>query len=413
MVESADTRVFLSVYHDTPGRRLSRAGVTLSRRLENGLNVWHFELPADRGVRSVEQPGGPAAPPPQITHLLTGFVRGERLEPVLRFQTRRRNGTDEVEVLEGHHRRLGTFTTATKRVNAAALEALERPPEHGDRDSIRWLRAQIDGQYAAILRADAAIRLGGDPEALHQFRVALRRLQTLLRAARSILEPEWAERLRGELRWLGRSLGSLRDLDVLSDHLQSEAARLDEREQRTAGGLLATLERERESARREVQKTISSQRYLELLNSLEDAACAPNFRASELSLTDFAAAEFRRLRKRMRTIDQASPDTDLHRARILGKRARYAAELAEAQVGKPASRFVRHAKRFQDVLGAHQDAIVAEARLRGLLRSSRSTGAAFAAGRLVERERSRRRSARAELPKAWKKLGRQGTRAWA
>ena len=58
------------------------------------------------------------------------------------------------------------------------------------------------------------------------------------------------------------------------------------------------------------------------------------------------------------------------------------------------------------MLGAHQDAIVAEARLRGLLGDAPGSGAAFAAGRLVEREGARRREARAELPMAWRKLDR-------
>jgi len=60
------------------------------------------------------------------------------------------------------------------------------------------------------------------------------------------------------------------------------------------------------------------------------------------------------------------------------------------------------------VLGEHQDAIVAEARLRELLAKAPSSGAAFAAGRLVERERARKAAARAALPKAWRKL----ERAW-
>ena len=63
---------------------------------------------------------------------------------------------------------------------------------------------------------------------------------------------------------------------------------------------------------------------------------------------------------------------------------------------------------LQDVLGEHQDAIVAEGRLRELLATSPGSGAAFAAGRLVERERTRRTAARAALPKAWRKL----ERAW-
>ena len=98
--------------------------------------------------------------------------------------------------------------------------------------------------------------------------------------------------------------------------------------------------------------------------------------------------------------------------RIRGKRARYAAELAEGAVGKPARRFVQDAKRFQDVIGEHQDAVVAEKRIRVPARRDGRPRAHFAAGRLVERERERRRRARAAYPKAWKRLERSGKRAW-
>ena len=61
---------------------------------------------------------------------------------------------------------------------------------------------------------------------------------------------------------------------------------------------------------------------------------------------------------------------------------------------------VERAKRLQDVVGEHQDAVVAEERLRAL--SEPAT--ALLVGRLIERQRARRHSARAEVPKAWRKL---------
>ena len=99
--------------------------------------------------------------------------------------------------------------------------------------------------------------------------------------------------------------------------------------------------------------------------------------------------------------------------RIRGKRARYAAELAEGTVGKPAARFVLDAKRLQDVVGAHQDAVVAEERVRSLLDRAEGARAQFAAGRIVERERGRRRAARAAFPAAWARLEKSGKRAWS
>jgi len=76
------------------------------------------------------------------------------------------------------------------------------------------------------------------------------------------------------------------------------------------------------------------------------------------------------------------------------KRARYASELAGEDT------VVDRAKDVQDVLGEHHDAVVAEEKLRALADGE----SGLAAGRLVERERERRRRARDEYPRAWKRL---------
>jgi CHAD domain-containing protein len=80
---------------------------------------------------------------------------------------------------------------------------------------------------------------------------------------------------------------------------------------------------------------------------------------------------------------------------------------------KRARRFVMAAKQFQDVVGSHQDSVVATDRIRGVLDKTKSIESAFAAGRLVERMTRRRRKARRELPRSWKRLERQGRKAWA
>jgi CHAD domain-containing protein len=102
----------------------------------------------------------------------------------------------------------------------------------------------------------------------------------------------------------------------------------------------------------------------------------------------------------------------LHHVRVLAKRARYTAELAEVAVGKPATRFIARAKELQDVLGEHQDAVVANSWIQQALASVRGRRVAFAAGRLVEAQEERRLQARAAFPSAWKKLDKQGRRTW-
>jgi CHAD domain-containing protein len=226
-----------------------------------------------------------------------------------------------------------------------------------------------------------------------------------------MLVPEWSEPLRTELKWLGGELGPARDLDVMLEHLRAEADELDG-DAAAFAEALQLLEAEQAGARERLLAALTSDRYFALLDRLEAAARAPHARALDAPLDGLAAKEFRKLGKAVAALGPDPSDEELHRVRIRGKRARYAAELAEPVVGKRAGDFVKQAKAFQDVVGEHQDAVVAEERLRGLVPALQSNDAVFATGRVVERQRLRRRQARADLPEAWSRLERSGRRAW-
>ena len=159
-------------------------------------------------------------------------------------------------------------------------------------------------------------------------------------------------------------------------------------------------------------QALESDRYLALLERLDSACQSPAVSGATVSLKDIAEAGFKKLRRAVKKCGLDASDTVLHEIRIKGKRARYAAELAQVCVGKPATRFLDHAKTFQDLLGDHHDAVVTEQRLRQLLGQAHSGIAAFAMGRLIERQCERRGKVRAALPKAWSKLKKQGKKAW-
>jgi CHAD domain-containing protein len=207
-------------------------------------------------------------------------------------------------------------------------------------------------------------------------------------------------------------LAPARDLDVLLEHLRAEAAALDG-DQAAFSEVLGRLEADRADAREQVLAALRSERYAKLLDALSAGAKAPHARALDVPLGEVASGEFRRLVKAVGKLGDEPTDAELHRVRIKAKRARYAAELAEPASGKPVARFVKSAKKFQDVVGDHQDAVVAEERLRVLAPKLDSGDAVLAAGRVIERQRERRRAAREALPKVWAKLESSGRRAWA
>ena len=176
-----------------------------------------------------------------------------------------------------------------------------------------------------------------------------------------------------------------------------------------AEGLLRALEQERSRAQRAAVTALSRKRYFELLDRLAEAAQPPLADGVGTSLAELWWKEFRRTRKAFEELDKSSPDDELHAARIRVKRARYSAELAAHELGAPGGRFVDAAKKLQDVLGEHQDSVVAE---NWIVRwGDASPAVGDVVERLVERERRRRKKARRSWPEAWDLVARRARKA--
>ncbi len=443
--ERREPRTFDSTYYDTDDRRLACEGVTLRRRVENGAGAWQLKLPKGAARLELELEGGETLPK-RATELLVGLTRGRPLEQVACLRTRRetlsvrQNGSvlaevvlDGVSVLEGTRvaggfeeleielfngddddlRRLEAVLRGAGATDAASSTKLARvlgvePPRRtklgSDASPPEALRAALRDQLAEILAHDPGTRLGTDAEDLHQMRVATRRLRAFLRASRRFVDEQWAEELRAELGWLGGELGRVRDLDVLMEHLREESADLERDEKKAFRPVLGALGRERGRQRRTLLRALASDRYLALLDRLE--AADPPIVETDSTLEAMWRREFKRLRRAMNELRPAPDDHVLHAARIHAKRARYAAELARPALGKRALPFLEAAKDLQDVLGTHQDAVVAEQVLRERVAAEPAAGVAV--GRLIERERLRRVEMRRTYRAAWKQLDRAG-----
>lgn len=397
-------RSFTATYVDTADRRLTRAGIELRRRVERGKSIWEARI----GETTVSAPGGPSQPPEELQRLLATLLRGQKLEQVARV----RRGKNDVALLDGQ-RVLASFVG----LDEALEHALEAPAKDAlparKAPAVEHVRAFLRTQLAQIERHDPAVRVGSDPEDLHRLRVAVRRSRATLREARKVLDEEQGQALRAELKWLGRQLGPARDLDVLLIRLRREVAELDGPDAVGGGKIVAQLEAERETAQQELLATLDTPRYAELLATFEQLVSAPPVATSEVSLERVAAKEFRKLERQVKALGVDPSNDDLHRTRIQAKRLRYATELSSQLLGKDGRKVVDAAKTFQDVVGAHQDAVVAEARIRTAVRKARGVGSALAAGRLIERERDRRLEARADLPQAWRRLRRRALAVWA
>jgi CHAD domain-containing protein len=443
--EPLETRVFTSTYHDTPDLRLCRAGVTLRYRLEGGRGVWQLKLPHGASRVELELAGAPGSPPAELLRLLTALRRGGRLRSVARLRTRRdarrladdgralaeivldsvavmerRRVTDtfeevEIELIEGDEddlrkiernlRKAGARKRETRPKIVQVLALRENGAAPDEPATVEgMLRRMFALELERILAHDPGTRLGADPEDVHQHRVALRRLRAFLRAARPLLDRDWADSLRGELSWVAGALGPVRDSDVLLHHLEEEACSLEPDERGALRELVGRIEADRAEARTALLAVLESDRYLALLDTLEGAANDPHLVAGEAEAKGLWRRDSKRLHKAVARTGPDAGDEELHAARIRAKRARYVAELAAPLAGKQATRAAKRAERVQDALGEHQDAVVAEQRIRALLRSSRAPSVHFAGGRLVERQQARRRTARAAYADAIARL---------
>jgi CHAD domain-containing protein len=267
------------------------------------------------------------------------------------------------------------------------------------------LRALLDRQRHTLERTEPGVRDGSDPEELHRFRVATRRSRALIRASRPLVRDQLAA-LDRELRWLGGATSEVRDLDVLIGHLRGLAPSL-EPDEGGADEIVAALEQERERARDGLVAAIEADRFHDLMRRFAESV--PGLHASDgtASLTRLARRELERLRTAYEELEPDASDDDFHEVRIRAKHARYAAELAAGTAGERFEDLAHALAKVQDVIGEHQDAVVAEQRVRELATDE----SRLAAGRIVEHERRLRLEARAALPDAMSRVERRADRA--
>jgi CHAD domain-containing protein len=152
------------------------------------------------------------------------------------------------------------------------------------------VRRCIASSVLRLMRHDAWVRAAADPEAIHQARVATRRLRSDPRTFAPLLDAGWVTVLRGELRWIGAELGAVREAEVLMDGLCAVAARLPDVDRREADRLIADLVEQIATARQRLLGALCTPRYLDLLDRLVAAARKPLFSgatdADEAALVD-------------------------------------------------------------------------------------------------------------------------------
>ena len=208
---------------------------------------------------------------------------------------------------------------------------------------------------------EALLQQSRNSEALHQTRVALRRLRSAFSIFKSLFDRDDAVHLRGELKWLATELGDARNLDVLLERL-------------TVGSLRKRLESAREDAYAKVDVAFASSRVRGLMLDLAQWTAtgkwlhAPDTQKSrDQTARDFASSALDRLYKRVKKdgLDLVNATNKVrHELRKDAKKLRYASEffagLFDSKRQKRRNkRFITALEQLQDQLGLLNDLVSA------------------------------------------------------
>jgi CHAD domain-containing protein len=479
-----DEQTLEAEYYDTEGLHLIRAGVTLRRRRGGTDSGWHLKLPLDADSRrEIRVPLGRTGRrvPAELAVLVRAYARGATLRPVALLTTTRRlrvlldkagQSLAEVATDDVSAQSLGESTTLSQwreveveltgggsGLLRAADERLRRSGLHPAGHSAKLERALADrlpqparerpltprSPAADVVlgygRAHAALLPALDPlirrdeaGAVHDMRVAIRRLRSTLKTFGEILDRPGASDLAAELKWLGGVLGEVRDHEVLSWYLQARLAQLPA--ELVIGPVQARVRAHfaprAASARTALLEALDSGRYIMLLDDLDRFLASPGAsgtpaggmaaggmagRPAEEVLPAAVRRPYRRARKRARRVVRApagrTREIALHETRKAAKDARYAAEAAGPSCGKDARRLARRMKGLQSVLGDHHDAVQARDIARDIgVRAHLAGENAFTFGLLHEGCERDALLLEVRAQKAWKRAFRTRYSSW-
>jgi inorganic triphosphatase YgiF len=384
---------FLEIEAEIDSDRPQLSAVTdpkLNRKLERE-NVWRrlrpiFETRFQRSAFLTEH----GAAMIEVAVDLGSITAGGRRQPIAEIELELKSGPPgalydlaeqlALQLAEDFPIRLGAETKAGR---GYALAEGREPEPHKAKPIVLAPEMSTEDAFVAIvgncldqLRAnEEAVLSTEDDEAIHQFRVALRRLRAIVSAYRDLVDDDFQATISIDLRWMQRQFGPARDLDVLiAETLQPIHHRL--RGQAAFDQLIETGEAARTEARRAAHLAIENPRYVSMLIQLYRHLHSGGWRRASARarlgapVGDFARPLLQSRHKRLMKLGaryEMLPEPELHRLRILAKKMRYAAEAFHSLYkAKATKKYIASLAAIQDSLGSLNDAFVSRQLLSGL-----------------------------------------------
>lgn len=469
-----------AIYWDTSDLRLAREGITLRHRSGEGEDHdgWHLKLPItsaravpDASAVSREEirvAGNGDAIPTELRELVLPWARTAVLGPVATLVTQRtayllRDASEKpmveltddlVSVVNAGHV-AGRFREIEVEDRGGGLTAIEAvggllrssgavggefvpkviralgPQASADPDPPLPSKVGLDEPARCavrdMLRRDVRRLIALDTsvrreqaDAAHQMRVTARRLRSILKTFRPLLDPQWAGSLRRELSWLADSLSTTRDSEVLLARLTRDLDALPA--DLVIGPVRSRLEQLLQAnlatGRQSMESALSSERYVVLLERLVDAGWEPftapaGERPTSKAVPKLVGSCWRQLAEGVKRLDSdRSGAADWHRVRIEAKRLRYSCEAAAPIFGQPATRLAKIAASLQESLGENQDAAIAAALLRTMATQRGGSAVAFTLGLLHAKQSDAGIAAREDFRDRWKSVSRSKSLSW-
>jgi len=233
-------------------------------------------------------------------------------------------------------------------------------------------------QLIEMLKHEDGSRVGTDIEAVHDMRVAIRRMRSTLRLLQAYYKPKAIKGYAVQLSKLARALGGVRDRDVLIEDLEKYAATLTDEAQRAQfSAAILELDADRQEARAHLIKVLNKGEYRRFVADFAQFLLTEGVGVRAVNPEDVHPIQVRHALPTLiyarlghvRAYDSVlngADDTTLHSLRIEFKRLRYAATLFADVLGDSIKPFINELKAAQDHLGRVQDIATTEMYLHGL-----------------------------------------------
>lgn len=258
--------ILVAEYYDTPDLALLNAHITLRRRTGGEDAGWHLKTPGSGDQRHemhIPLTRGRRIPVP-LRHEVAEIVGERPLLPVVRIRTERTtsdlyrdDGSARAEIVfdvvdarvvrddvSVHEQWLEIEVELAANESEATFDEIEKvladagirrsksssklghilrdvPPQERPNETDRAVEvaiAAVAEHFGRFQQLEGAVAVD-DPDAVHQARVSLRRMRSILQVYKKVFDRGDAKRLRDELRWAGEKLGGPRDAEVIQEEL--------------------------------------------------------------------------------------------------------------------------------------------------------------------------------------------------